>query len=63
MKAECPQCGGLVALAQWPEKGTLVTCHECSTTFDATTSLKFEFGEVHVTEEEETFVVEWQVRS
>jgi len=63
MKAECPKCGEFLPLAHWPEKGERVTCHECGTEFDVGTRLKFDFGQIHVTEEEATFVVEWQVRS
>jgi hypothetical protein len=62
MKAECPQCGGFVELARCPEKGALVTCPTCGNAFDPASRLRFDFGPVHVTEEKETFVVEWQVR-
>jgi hypothetical protein len=63
MKAECPQCGKHVALAQCPDKGAVMTCSACGKRFEPATCLKFEFGQIHITEEEETFVVEWQIRT
>lgn len=61
MKAECPQCGSTVELTQWPERGMVITCSACGKTFDPANRLRFDFRPVHVTEEKEAFVVEWQV--
>jgi hypothetical protein len=62
MKAVCPHCGWMVALTIFPEPGTEILCADCGRSFDPETHLMFHFGETHVSQEVESFVVEWQLR-
>jgi hypothetical protein len=62
MQARCPHCGWTVALTSFPEPETEILCTDCGGSFDPETHLMFHFGETHVSQGAESFVVEWQLR-
>jgi NAD-dependent SIR2 family protein deacetylase len=62
MKARCPHCGWTVALTTLPEQETQILCTDCGRSFDPEPHLMFRFGETHVSQQVESFVVEWQLR-
>jgi hypothetical protein len=50
-----------VALTRFPEPESEILCADCGRSFDPETHLMFHFGETHVAQEVESFVVEWQL--
>ena len=61
MKARCPQCGWTASLTSFPEPGNKFSCPDCGTSFYLEAHLILDFGEIHVTQEVESFIVEWQL--
>jgi acetone carboxylase gamma subunit len=61
MKARCRHCGCTIAPRGPDEAGSEVVCPDCGALLDLESNQECKYAKIHVTEEVESFVVEWQL--